>query len=277
MTASSVALAAKELGIDVLTPRRPGEPGFAQALAAYEPECVAVVAYGALLPESVLAIPVHGWVNLHFSLLPAWRGAAPVQHALLAGDEITGASTFRIVEELDAGPIFGQMTYSIPPRATAGAVLEDLATSADRLLVATLNAIEAGTATAIPQESALATRAPKITVEDARINWTHPAPAIDRRIRAMDPAPGAWTTFRAQRLRLAALVMGDGEMGNNDFPALAPGQLRSNNEGVWVGTGTVPLRLGSVQPAGKPHAIEAVAWARGARLTSDDHLGGDII
>jgi methionyl-tRNA formyltransferase len=271
MTPSPVAVAAEQLGFDVLKPAKPSDPEFVAALADLAPDCVAVVAYGALLPATVLQMVPHGWVNLHFSLLPTWRGASPVQHAILAGDEVTGATTFLIVPELDAGPVFGHMTYEVPPRATSGEVLDALATSADHLLLATLDAIAEGAATPVPQDSALATWAPKITVEDAHLIWTHPAQALDRRIRAMDPAPGAWTTFRGQRLRLGRPLPGDG-----GAPALAPGQVSAAGGDVWVGTGTCPLRLGTLQPAGKPHAMEAASWARGARLTPDDHFGGDI-
>src|SRR4029453_16656921 len=175
---------ADERGIEVLTPAKPREPSFQERLKELAPDCVPVVAYGALVPPSALEIPKHGWVNLHFSLLPAWRGAAPVQHAVLHGDEVTGASVFELEAGLDTGPVYGTLTENIRPADTAGDLLERLAPEGGGLLVAGLGAIEAGTARAHPQPADGMTLAPKITVEDARVRWDDPAFAVDRRIRA---------------------------------------------------------------------------------------------
>ena len=254
---SPVAERADAAGIPVLQPRSPREPEFLAALADLAVDCAPVVAYGALLPQSVLDVPVHGWVNLHFSLLPAWRGAAPVQRAIMAGDEITGASTFRIEAGLDTGPVFGTVTEPIRPRDTAGDLLERLATSGAGLLVATLDGIAAGTLVAEPQPAEGISSAPKVEPADARVDWSLPAHVVDRRVRGVTPAPGAWTTWRGDRLRLGPV-----EPLVDEGPA--PGELRVGPDGVVVGTGRGAVRLGQVQPAGK-RMLPAADWARGAR------------
>ena len=166
---------ADELGVPVLKPDHPRDPEFQAALRDLRPDCCPVVAYGALLPQSALDIPEHGWVNLHFSCLPAWRGAAPVQHSIWAGDEVTGATTFRIVKEMDAGPTFGVMTERIRDTDTAGDLLARLAEGGAGLLVATLDGIEDGSLEARPQPSEGTSYAPKITVDDAHVDWAEPA------------------------------------------------------------------------------------------------------
>jgi methionyl-tRNA formyltransferase len=262
--ASPVAELAAEAGVVVLTPRRPADPDFLAALAELGIDCCPVVAYGALLPPAALSVPSHGWVNLHFSLLPAWRGAAPVQHALLRGDEVTGASTFLIEAGLDTGPVYGVVTESIRPDDTAGALLDRLAISGAGLMVATMDGIADGSLVAVPQSSEGVSLAPKITVDDARVDWQAPGRHIDRLIRACTPAPGAWTTFRGERLKLGPVRL----RGANE---LAPGELRSDKRGVTVGTATLDLELGTVQAPGK-RAVPAADWARGARLTDGDRL-----
>jgi methionyl-tRNA formyltransferase len=259
LTPSPVAAAAEELGVPVLKPDHPRDPEFQEALRALAPDCCPVVAYGALLPQSALDIPVHGWVNLHFSCLPAWRGAAPVQHAIWAGDEVTGATTFRIVPELDAGPTFGVMTERIRDTDTAGELLARLADGGAGLLVATLDGIEDGSLEARPQQAEGVSLAPKITVDDARVDWTEPAPAVDRRIRACTPAPGAWTTYDDNRLKLGPVAHTDQQ--------LAPGELRVGKAEVLVGTATTAVRLGEVKAFGA-RQMPAADWARGLRLTA---------
>jgi methionyl-tRNA formyltransferase len=226
---------------------------------------VPVVAYGALIPVPALEIPQHGWVNLHFSLLPAWRGAAPVQHAVLHGDDVTGASTFLLEEGLDTGPVFGVVTEAVRPDDTAGDLLDRLATSGAGLLLATLDGIEDGTLVAVPQPADGVSFAPKITVDDARIDWTNPGRHVERQIRACTPQPGAWTTFRDERLKLGPVRL----RGAND---LAPGRIRADRSGVAVGTGSITVELGSVQPPGK-RAMPAADWARGARIADGEHFG----
>ena len=190
---SAVAARADGAGIEVLTPRRLSDPDFLERLRDIAPDAAPVVAYGALVPPAALVIPRHGWVNLHFSLLPAWRGAAPVQHAILHGDEVTGATTFLLEEGLDTGPVLGTLTEEIRPDDTSGALLGRLATSGAGLLVATLDGLEAGTVAARPQPTEGVSLAPKLSVDDARVDWSAPALAVDRRVRACTPAPGAWT------------------------------------------------------------------------------------
>lgn len=265
LTPSPVARRADELGVPVLKPAHPREPEFQQALRELRPDCCPVVAYGALLPSSALEIPEHGWVNLHFSVLPHWRGAAPVQHSIWAGDEVTGATTFRIVRELDAGPTFGLMTQTIRPDDTAGTLLAKLAEGGAGLLVATLDGIAAGSLEAREQPADGVSFAPKISVEDAHVDWEDPALGVDRRIRACTPGPGAWTTYAGERLKLGPVTVADRE-------PLPPGVLEVTKDAVHVGTGTAPVRLGEVKPFGKKQ-MPAADWARGVRVQSGDRLG----
>jgi methionyl-tRNA formyltransferase len=226
-----------------------------------------VVAYGALLPQSALAVPQHGWVNLHFSILPAWRGAAPVQHALMHGDDVTGATTFRIVRELDAGPVFGVLTESIRPSDTAGELLDRLAAAGADLMVATLDGIESGELQAREQPPSGVTLAPKITPSDARIDWHTPAMAIDRLVRACTPEPGAWTELDGVRLKLWPVAMTGADAASPDA-----GEVQVLRDRILVGTATVPVVLGDVQPHGK-RRMSAADWARGARLGAHTVLG----
>ncbi len=262
LTPSPVAQRAEELGVPVLKPDHPRDPDFQAALRELAPDCCPVVAYGALIPQSALDIPPHGWVNLHFSCLPAWRGAAPVQHSIWAGDEVTGATTFRIVKELDAGPMFGVMTERIRPGDTAGDLLGRLAEGGAGLLTATLDGIADGSLEAREQQAEGISLAPKITVDDARVDWSEPAVATDRRIRACTPGPGAWTTFDGERVKLGPITVVDAA---TEVGPLAPGVLAIGKNEVLVGTATVPVRLGEVKAFGKKQ-MAAADWARGARL-----------
>jgi methionyl-tRNA formyltransferase len=263
---SPVGAWADERGIEVLTPRRPKDPAFLDRLRELAPDCVPVVAYGALVPPTALEIPKHGWINLHFSLLPAWRGAAPVQHALLHGDEITGASVFQLEEGLDTGPVYGALTELIRPADTAGDLLERLSGAGAGLLVAVLDAIADGTARATPQPADGVSLAPKVTVEVAQVRWDEPAFAVDRRIRACTPAPGAWTWFRNDRMKVGPVrAVANG-------PELAPGDLLVERDRVLVGTGTTPVLLGEVRAAGKK-VMPATDWARGTRPLTGERLG----
>ena len=250
---SPVRERAEAAGIEVLTPQHPRDETFQERLRQIAPDCCPVVAYGALIPQPVLDIPAHGWVNLHFSLLPAWRGAAPVQHALLHGDEVTGATTFRLEAGMDTGPVYGVTTEDVRATDTAGDLLDRLATAGAGLLVATLDGIEEGALEPRPQPADGVSLAPKITVDDARVDWTTPALHVDRRIRACTPAPGAWTTFRDKRVKLGPVAPTD--------EVLAPGEIRDG----LVGTGTTAVRLGGVRPEGKG-AMPAADWLRGLRI-----------
>lgn len=263
VASSPVAVLARESGIEVLQPSSLREPDVLGRLAELAPDVAPIVAYGGLVPPAALGIPAHGWVNLHFSLLPAWRGAAPVQHAIWRGDDVTGASTFALEEGLDTGPVYGIVTETIRPDDTSGALLERLAQAGSGLLVATLDAIESGAAHPVPQ-SGEPSLAPKISVDDARVRWDLPAIGIDRQVRACTPAPGAWTTCRGERLGAGPVVITD-EWG------LAPGRMRVGKRDVLVGTATQSVRLGLVKPAGK-REMTAADWARGARLTDEDTL-----
>lgn len=256
---SPVAQLALEAGIPVLRPPRPNSAEFAAELSALEPECCAVVAYGALLSEELLSIPPRGWVNLHFSLLPAWRGAAPVQAAIAAGDTVTGATTFAIEPALDSGPVYGVLTETIRPADTAGDLLGRLADAGAALLEATMDGIADGTLNAIPQPAEGISVAPKITVDGARVNWDLPAQVVERRIRAVTPAPGAWTMIGDLRVKLGPVNVED------STDPLPPGVLSVERSAVRVGTGSQPVLLGHVQPPGKK-PMAAADWIRGARL-----------
>ncbi|MFF7609748.1 methionyl-tRNA formyltransferase [Streptomyces parvulus] len=266
LVASPVAERAEEAGIEVLKPAKPRDPGFLDRLRAIAPDCCPVVAYGALLPKVALDVPARGWVNLHFSLLPAWRGAAPVQHALMAGDEITGASTFLIEEGLDSGPVYGTVTETVRSTDTSGDLLTRLAFAGSGLLAATMDGIEDGTLDAVPQPADGVSLAPKITVEDARIDWTAPALRVDRVVRGCTPAPGAWTTFRGERLKIVQAVP------LPDRDGLAPGQLAAGKNNVYVGTGSYAVELLWVQAQGKK-PMRAADWARGVRIAEGEPLG----
>jgi methionyl-tRNA formyltransferase len=284
---SPVAELARAAGMEVLTPARPREPEFLDRLREIAPDCCPVTAYGALLPQSALDVPRYGWVNLHFSLLPAWRGAAPVQHAVLHGDDITGATTFSLVAAMDAGPVYGVVTEPIRPADTSGELLERLASSGSQLLVATLDGIEDGTLRAVPQSAEGVSLAPKITPADAHVDWKLPAHIIDRVIRGCTPEPGAWTDYAGERVKLWPVTLpGDpaaaseraslapaevASLAPAELIGLAPGELHIARGGVHVGTGSAPVRLGDVQPPGK-RRMPAAAWARGLRASAGNHV-----
>jgi methionyl-tRNA formyltransferase len=265
VSASAVKRAAVDAGIDVLTPDRPRDPDFLDRLRGLEPDCCVVVAYGALVPAAALAVPQHGWVNLHFSLLPAWRGAAPVQHAILAGDEVTGATTFRLEEGLDTGPVYGVVTTDIGARETSGDVLARLADAGAGLMVATLDGIADGSLVPRPQPADGVSFAPKVSVEDARVDWSAPALRVDRQVRACTPAPGAWTTFRDRRVKLGPVVV-DGSVDD-----VAPGELRADRDRVLVGTGSSAVQLDEVRPEGRG-VMRATDWVRGLHLRGGERF-----
>lgn len=266
LVASPVAQRAEEAGIEVLKPAKPRDEDFLARLREIAPDCCPVVAYGALLPKVALDVPAHGWVNLHFSLLPAWRGAAPVQHAVMAGDEITGASTFLIEQGLDSGPVYGTVTEVVRSTDTSGDLLTRLAFAGSGLLAATMDGIEDGSLKAVPQPADGITLAPKITVEDAQVDWAAPALRVDRVVRGCTPAPGAWSVFRGERLKIiqAALVA--------DRTDLAPAELGAAKNNVYVGTGSHAVELLWVQPQGKK-PMRGADWARGVRIAPGERLG----
>lgn len=253
LTPSPVAVFAEECGLPVLKPQRLVD--IAGELTELAPECVAVVAYGGLVPSTLLDLPVHGWINLHFSLLPAWRGAAPVQHAIIAGDDVTGACTFRIEAGLDTGPVYGCITRDIGHDDTAGSLLQELSKDGAHLLAQTIGNL----AQIVPlPQSGDVSLAPKLDKDDARITWAHPALAIDRRIRGCTPDPGAWSAVGDVRVVLAPVTL------RPDVTALPPGDVRQDGRAVLVGTGSHAVALTQVKPAGKAW-MDADAWMRGLR------------
>jgi methionyl-tRNA formyltransferase len=260
LTPSPVAAAAERLGIPVIEAARLGDAATAQ-IRSLAPDLGVIVAYGGLVREPLLSTPVHGWINLHFSLLPAWRGAAPVQHALIAGEAETGASVFRLVPELDAGDVYGMRIHAIAPDATSGRLLEELAVWGAELLAEVVDDIAAGTATATPQQGQ-PTFAPKLGIDDARLDWNRPAAEVRARFRGVTPEPGAWTSVDDQRLKVLDL----GEARNapgGPVSSLAPGEIAAVGRSILIGTGTTPLELRRVQPAGRT-AMTAGDWWRGA-------------
>ena len=265
--ASPVRERAEAAGIPVLTPATLRDAAVQRQIADLAVDCAPVVAYGGLVPPALLDVPAHGWVNLHFSLLPAWRGAAPVQHALLHGDEVTGATSFRLEAGLDTGPVFGTLTEAIRPRDTSGMLLDRLAAAGAGLLLATLDGLEAGELVAVPQPADDVSLAPRLSTDDGRVRWEHPALAIDRRVRACTPAPGAWTTLPdGSRLKLSPVLV------RPEVVHLAPGAIEVTRTAVLVGTGSHAVELTEVAPAGK-RSMPASDWARGARLDTDGRLG----
>jgi len=254
---SPVAQLAIGHGIEVLRPARASDPDLAARLAELDPDCCPVVAYGGLIPRSLLDLPRHGWVNVHFSLLPRWRGAAPVQHAILAGDEVTGVTVFELVEGLDAGPILASAEHALGASESAGEALEALEALGAEELVRTIDALAAGTITAVPQPGEGVTLAPKLTVQGARIDWSRPAVEISRQVRANNPSPVTWTELDGERFRVLHAMPAEGD-------DLAPAELRAGKRSVLVGTGSGSLELLRVQPAGK-RPTAAADWGRGLR------------
>ena len=282
---SPVKEVALEHGIEVLTPPTPRDPDFLARLVELAPDCCPVVAYGALVPRVALDVPAHGWVNLHFSLLPAWRGAAPVQRALMAGDDVTGATTFVLEEGLDTGPVLGTLTETVRADDTAGSLLDRLAHAGAGLLVATMDGLGDGSLHAVPQPAEGVSLAPKLSTEEAKVRWGLPAHVVDRHVRGCTPAPGAWTTFRAERVKVGPVrVVRTGEpphrtadrgpstvMSSRDPVVLAPGELHVSKQAVLVGTGSTPVQLGEVRPHGKK-PMAAADWARGVRIAPGERL-----
>ncbi|WP_305094934.1 methionyl-tRNA formyltransferase [Prescottella sp. R16] len=258
---SPIGQLADEHGIEVLTPASASDPEFLARLTELAPDACPVVAYGNLLPRPVLDVPRHGWMNLHFSLLPAWRGAAPVQAAINAGDEVTGATVFALDEGMDTGPVYGVVTETIRTTDTAGELLTRLADSGAILLESVLDGVESGAVQAVPQPRDGVSHAPKVSVESAHIRWDQPALAVHRHIRSVTPAPGAWTMIGDLRVKVGPVELVE--------ETLPPGRIEVRKNGMYIGTSTTAVRLGQVQPQGKKQ-MAAVDWARGARL------GGEV-
>lgn len=258
LTPSPVAQAADELGIPTIKTDRLDDAA-TEAIRALEPQLGVIVAYGGLVREPLLSLPGHGWINLHFSLLPRWRGAAPVQRAVMAGDAETGVAVFRLVPELDAGDVFAQERFVIPPRATAGDLLAALAVDGADVLADVVEAIADGTARATAQEGE-PTLAPKLTLDDGRIRWDDDRAAVLARIRGVTPEPGAHTTLGDARLKILEAAEAEASVAR-----LAPGEIGLAGKTVVAGTGSDPVVLERVQPAGKG-AMSAPDWWRGLRI-----------
>lgn len=269
LSPSPVADLAQQHGCEVLRPPSLRDADVLTRLRGLAPDVAPIVAYGGLVPADALAIPAAGWVNLHFSLLPRWRGAAPVQHAIWRGDDVTGATTFLLEEGLDTGPVLGSVIEEITLDDTSGTLLARLADVGADLLVDTLDLMESGAAMPVPQVGE-SSYAPKLTVEDAQVRWDVPAFAVDRQVRACTPAPGAWTTIVGDRLGIGPVTPVD-----DDAPDLSPGEVHVTKRAVTVGTLTDPVRLNLVRPAGK-REMPAADWARGVRLESGTVMGGEL-
>ena len=263
LTPTAVSLAARASHLDLLEVDGLGSGGAEQAIERPAPDVIAVVAYGELLGERVLGMPPLGTVNLHFSLLPRWRGAAPVQRAILEGDEVTGVSVMLLDAGLDTGPVLAGLEVPIEADDDAGSLGERLAVVGAPLVVDVIRSLEAGTAVPAPQDDLVATYAAKIRPEERAIGWDHPAESIAWRVRGLAPSPGATTTFRNTRLKVLAA---------QPRPADSPedpvnlGEVRTDRDGVPVVTaagGTVALL--EVAPAGRSR-MGGAEWARGARL-----------
>lgn len=254
LTPTPIALEADRLGLPVIKANRLAGDA-TEEVSARAPDLGVIVAYGALVREPLLSIPRLGWINLHFSLLPRWRGAAPVQRAIMAGDDITGASVFQLVEELDAGDVYGRVTESIGRHQTAGSLLASLAESGAQLLARVVDALDEGTARAEPQVGDV-TLAPKLTLADGEIDWTLPAEVVSARIRGVTPEPGAFTTVDDSRLKILDAAIA------RDLPRRSAGEFSLEGRRVVVGTSSEPIELLSVHPAGRK-AMDAASWWRG--------------
>jgi methionyl-tRNA formyltransferase len=263
LTPSPVAQAAERLGVHVIDAARLDADATGR-IAALRPDLGVIVAYGGLVREPLLSTPAHGWINLHFSLLPAWRGAAPVQHALIAGDEETGAAVFRLVPELDAGDVYATTRRPVAPGETAGLLLDSLAHDGAELLASVVDGIADGTAMAVPQQGE-PTFAPKLTIDDARLDWTQPVAAVDARFRGVTPEPGAHTEVDGVRVKVLEARIAD-EAPDAAAPAPAsgrtPGVVRLDAKRVLVSAADGDLELVRVQPAGRT-AMPAADWWRG--------------
>ncbi len=257
-TPSPVARAAAERGLHLIKANRLDEAATAE-IAERRPDLGVIVAYGGLVREPLLSVPLLGWINLHFSLLPRWRGAAPVQRAVIAGDERTGAAVFQLVSELDAGPVFAQQSEALDPDVTAGSLLESLSHSGAALLIRVVAELAAGTAHP-KNQSGQVTLAPKLTIEDARIDWSAPVHEVYNRVRGVTPEPGAFTIVNGVRLKLLAVAPTHG------MKAQPAGMIVEHDKRVLIGTATDPIELLIVQPAGKS-AMRAIDWRRGVAAT----------
>ncbi len=260
-----VKVAAEAHGLPVWQPSRPRE--VLEELRALDLDACAVVAYGALLPADVLAVPRLGYINLHFSLLPRWRGAAPVQHALRAGDAVTGVTTFVLDEGMDTGPVLRTLEVPVEPEESAGELLARLAVLGAPVLVESLHALNQGQRP-VPQPAEGATLAPKISPADVALAFDRPARELADLIRSADPAPGAHARWRGERCKVLRAHVEDVTGALEEAPGTV---LATGRDGVLLATGEGALRVTEVQPAGKPR-MDAAAFANGARLAPGERF-----
>jgi methionyl-tRNA formyltransferase len=272
LTPSPVAVAAGELGLPVLTTARLDEAAARRILDA-DAALGVIVAYGGLVREPLLSALPHGWINLHFSLLPRWRGAAPVQRALIAGDRVTGAAVFRLVPELDAGDVYRSLERPVDDGETAGDLLAALARDGAGLVTRVVDDIASGSATAIPQQGR-PTAAPKLTIDDAHLDLTESVDVVLARFRGVTPEPGAFVTVGAQHVKVLEATAFDGATEHD--PALAPGELRLQGGRALAGTGSTPIELRIVQPAGR-RPMAAADWMRGLPRDAVARVGAEVV
>jgi methionyl-tRNA formyltransferase len=258
-----VKLAAAKAGLQVLQPERPTGDVFLASLRRLAPDLGVVVAYGHILRRDLLTLPPRGMINVHASLLPRLRGAAPIQHAILEGDGVTGVSIMRMEEGLDSGPVLLQVDTPIGERETAGELSGRLAELGATALLAALARLEDGTARAEPQDAAAATYAPKVDRDSARLDWTRQPAALARQVRAFDPAPGAWTTHHGAPLKLFGPTVRE-DQGE-------PGRVLSAGDDLVVAAGGGALALREVQPAGKTR-LPVADWVRGRGIAPGERL-----
>ena len=263
LTSTPVAVVAEELGLPVIRANRLAGAA-TEEVEALQPDLGVIVAYGGLVREPLLSAPRLGWINLHFSLLPRWRGAAPVQRAIIAGDDITGATVFQLVPELDAGDIYGRLTESVGRHQTAGNLLDSLSDSGAELLARVVDALADGSARAEAQVGDV-TLAPKLTLADGEIDFTQSAEVVSALIRGVTPEPGAFTTVDGSRLKVLDAAIA------RDVPRQAPGEVALVSKAVLVGTATDPIQLVTVHPAGRK-AMDAGSWWRGRPASADSSV-----
>lgn len=266
LAATPVAERAGASGLPVLTPDKPRGEDFLERLRTFDAQVYVVAAYGEILPPSVLATPPHGALNVHASLLPAYRGAAPVTRALLDGRERTGITIMRMEAGLDTGPICLQSEEPIRPDDTARTLAARLARRGARLAVEALDLLESGSLVEIPQDDRLASLAPKIDAGEARLDWSRPAVELERAVRAFDPWPGAWTTWRGERLKVFRVE------GRPDGDGRSPGEVMETEPALVVRTGDGAVGLALVQPAGG-RRMGGADWARGRGVRPGQRLG----
>lgn len=260
LTPSPVAAAATELDVPTIKAARLDAEATA-SIAALQPDLGVIVAYGGLVREPLLSAPRLGWINLHFSLLPAWRGAAPVQHSIIAGDDEHGAAVFQLVPELDAGAVLAELRRPADRLATAGETLDRLAVEGAELLAGVVDALADGTAVARPQ-SGEPSFAPKLSLDDGRLEWTQPAARVLDRYRGVTPEPGAWAMLDGVRVKVLEARLAEPSGAPEAGAALVPGELAPERRRLLVGTADAAIELVRVQPAGRG-AMSAADWGRG--------------